>query len=187
MTRRGVIGLVLALGVLASGWLALSLRDRGQVDAFIGPPRPDYTMDDYRLVVLDAGGAESFSVSGPLLARDPFTAEITLERPLFEIPSEQGLWTARSQLGWVSAGADELRLDRDVELDGPPEEGRGPARVRTRTLTIHPEPRTAHSHAHVRVDRGTSILEGTGLDAELDTRRLQLHSDVRIRHEPQRR
>lgn len=184
MSRRSLLGTALLLAVLASGWLALQLRpDRG-TEAFVGPPRPDYTMDRYELVVLDAMGQESFTVSGPQLSRDPETAEIHLERPFFSIPSEEGAWTATSLAGWVNAAADELRLTRSVELDGPPQPAIAPVRVRTEALHLRPDERTAHSPVAVSIDRGNSILTGRGLDADLDTRRLQLHAEVRIRHEP---
>lgn len=184
MNRRGLIGTALLVAVLASGWLALHLRPDRTAQAFVGPPRADYTMDHYQLVVLDASGNESFTVSGPQLSRDPLSAEIFLERPLFTIPSEDGTWTATSLSGWVNAAADELRLTRSVELDGPPAPAASPMRVRTEALHVRPEERTAHSPLAVSIDRGTSILTGRGLDADLDTRRLQLHAEVRIRHEP---
>lgn len=184
MSRRGLIGTALLLAVLASGWLALQLRPDRSTDAFVGPPRADYTMDDYQLVVLDAMGNESFTVSGPQLSRDPLSAEIFLERPRFTFPSEEGTWTATSLSGWVNARADELRLTRAVELDGPQRPAASPVRVRTEALHVRPDERTAHSPVAVSIDRGNSILTGRGLDADLDTRRLQLHAEVRIRHEP---
>lgn len=184
MNRRGLIGAALLVAVLASGWLALQLRPDRSAEAFVGPPRADYTMDRYELVVLDAMGHESFTVTGPQLSRDPDSAEIHLERPLFTIPSEDGIWTATSLSGWVSAAADELRLTRSVELDGPPQAATAPVQVRTEALYVRPDQRTAHSPAAVSIDRGNSILTGRGLDADLDTRRLQLHAEVRIRHEP---
>jgi len=184
MNRRGLISAALLVAVLASGWLALELRPDRDAPAFVGPPRADYTMDHYQLVVLDATGSESFTVSGPQLSRDPESAEIYLERPLFTIPSEDGTWTATSLSGWVSAASDELRLTRSVELDGPPDPAAAPLSVRTEALHVRPEERTAHSPLAVSIDRGNSILTGRGLDADLDTRRLQLHADVRIRHEP---
>lgn len=184
MNRRAPIGAALLVAVLASGWLALQLRPDTDTEAFVGPPRADYTMDHYRLVVLDEAGRESFTVSGPQLSRDPGSAEIHLERPRFQIPSEDGTWTATSLSGWVNAAADELRLTRSVELDGPPGPGGYPVRVRTEALHVRPDDATAHSPAAVSIDRGNSILTGRGLDADLDTRRLQLHAEVRIRHEP---
>lgn len=184
MNRRGLIGTALLVAVLASGWLALQLRPDRSTETFVGPPRADYTMDHFELVVLDAMGQESFTVSGPQLSRDPESSEIHLERPLFTIPSEDGIWTATSRSGWVNAAADELRLTRSVELDGPPQPGMAPVRVRTEALHMRPDERTAHSPVAVSIDRGNSILTGRGLDADLDTRRLQLHAEVRIRHEP---
>lgn len=184
MSRRVLTGAALLVAVLASGWLALQLRPERDAQAFVGPPRADYTMDNYQLVVLDDSGGESFTVSGPQLSRDPESAEIYLERPRFLIPSEDGTWTATSLSGWVSAAADELQLTRSVELDGPPGTAATPVRVRTEALHVRPDQRTAHSPVAVSIDRGNSILTGRGLDADLDTRRLQLHAEVRIRHDP---
>lgn len=187
MSPRAVIGAVLVVAVVASGWLALQLRPERSEPAFVGPPRPDYTMENYQLVVLDAQGAESFTVSGPQMARDPLNAEITLQQPLFTIPTVDGTWTATSVLGWVSAAADEVRLTRSVELDGPPNPEQAPLRVRTESLTFRPEENTAHSREQVNIERANSIHSGIGMHADLDTRRLQLHANVRTRHVPANR
>lgn len=187
MNRRALIGAVLVVAVVASGWLAIQLRPERSEPVFVGPPRADYTMEDYQLVVLDADGAESFTVSGPQMARDPISAEMTLQQPLFTIPTEDGTWTATSLIGWVSATADEVRLTRSVALDGPPDPEGAPLRVRTESLSFRPDDNTAHSGEQVNIERANSIHSGTGMDADLDSRRLQLHANVRTRHVPANR
>jgi lipopolysaccharide export system protein LptC len=135
------------------------------------------------VVFLDEQGNESFSAHGPLLARDPVSGEITLDRPEFRVPTAKGEWLANAQDGWIDARGDVMRLTRDVEVVGTPTSGEAPTRLSTQLLTVYPDQQRATSEAPVTVTHGGSILRGRGLDADLAARRIQL-ADVRGRHVP---
>ena len=182
MSRRWPLLAMLMLTALLASWGAWLLRIQPPVEDTTGPPRSDYTLDDYHLVVLNKEGAESFSSDGPYLARDPYSETLSLNQPRFNFPSRdgKGSWTAGSDSGWVSAKGDEVRLARSVVLDGPVVPKTDQTHLRTEQLTVHPQPQTAHSDLLVTVTRGASILRGTGMNANLKTNRLELLSKVSL-------
>ena len=179
--------LVLLPLVAATGWVAWQLRPDPPPPDFIGPPRSDYQLSRYALVSLDEEGREAFSLTGPVLARDPLTGTLALEQPRFEFPVEggDGRWVAEAEDGWVSERAEEVRLSREVDMRGPPREDGGAMRLRTERLTVRPRASTASSDAEVVLtDRGL-VHRASSLEADLQARRVQL-TNVRARHVPSR-
>lgn len=182
MTRRWSLLAALMLTALLASWAAWLLRIQPPLPEDAGPPRSDYTLDDYRLVVLNKEGTESFASVGPYLARDPYNETLSLNQPRFSFPSHDGKgnWTAGSDIGWVSPRGEEVRLIRTVKLDGPVIPKTDQTHLRTEEMTVHPQPQTAHSDLLVTVTRGASILRGTGMNADLKTNRLELLSKVSL-------
>jgi lipopolysaccharide export system protein LptC len=178
---------VLLLLAAASGWLLWQLREPPAPPALVGPPRSDYTLEEFELVALDADGRESFLARGPRLARHPFLGTLDIEQPRFVIPDRGGApWTSRADRAWVSRDGTELRLLGAVELRGPAADPAAP-RLVTERLNVYPREDRVDTEAAVTVTEPGSILRARGLRAELDARRVELLSEVRIRHEAPRR
>jgi lipopolysaccharide export system protein LptC len=182
--------LLLALLAAASGWLLWQLREQAPPAELLGPPRSDYSLETFELVALDAEGREAFHATGPRLARHPQLGTIEIEEPRLAFPDRHGeVWTSRSRRAWLSRDGSELRLHEQVELLGPPgEPGEDePLRLQSERLDVFPRENRVATEAAVTVTEPGSILRGRGLRADLDTRRVELLSEVRIRHEPPRR
>jgi lipopolysaccharide export system protein LptC len=60
-------------------------------------------------------------------------------------------------------------------------------RMQTAELEILPKRDLASSPAVVTITRGDSILQGTGLKADLHSHRVELLADVKGRYAPRRR
>src|SRR5690606_28098388 len=87
---------LLALAALTSGWLVYRLRQADTAPVLMGPPRSDYTLQDFSLVALDAQGHEAFSVRGPRLARHPHLGTLDISEPRLRFPDAHGgIWTTR--------------------------------------------------------------------------------------------
>ena len=100
---------------------------------------------------------------------------------------------------WASAAGDELRLNGDVALDGPPEAGQGPLAFRSDSLIVYPkEPRPSYAdqvlsllHRHdvrpVEVQEVREIQTALGLVAAeagvciIPSSARQMRSDVHYR------
>lgn len=184
MSWRGWLTLVLLLAAGLTGWSVWRGRDGQQSGAQAGG-RADYVLEDFELIALDEQGRESFTVRAPRLARDPATKTLDIATPLFVIPpgpgARTGAWEVRSRSGWVSADGDELRLRGQVQARSVDAHGR-PVTMATEQLNVFPETKRATSPVAVTMTQPGLILNGQGLDAQLDTRRVHL-TDVKARYE----
>jgi LPS export ABC transporter protein LptC len=189
MNRRALLIAVLVVTGAVASWGAWRLRPQPPPSEETGPPRSDYTLDVYHLVVMDKQGKVSFRSNGPYMARDPNNETLNLNHPDFSFPDKggKGDWTAHSEAGWVSAKGDVVKLSRAVALDGPIIAGQEQTHMRTEQMTVHPQLQTAHTDLLVTITRGASILLGTGMNANLKTSYLELLSTVSLHDVPNKK
>lgn len=187
MSWRGVVILVLLAGAALSGWSLWSKRTATPELEAATDGRPDYVLNDFELVALDARGKESFTLKAPHLARDPGTREMQIGTPLFLIPprgdvASNDAWNVRSDTGWISAEGDELRLRGAVKAAS---EGRvdAPITITTEQLNVFPETDLVTSDVAVAINQPGSILRGIGLEVDLASKQYTLQSQVSSRYE----
>lgn len=188
MSWRGWLTLILLSAAALSGWALWSQRDKPVVGKT--KARPDYVLNDFEAVVLDKEGKESFTLRAPLLTRDPTIKTMDITTPLFLIPAKPGAsggpWQVRSQRGWVSAEADEVRLRGQVKADSTNAEGK-PINIATEELNVFPDANKATSAVAVKMVQPGTILSGLGLDADLESKNVILQSNVKARYEAKAR
>lgn len=186
MNRRALLIVGLVCTALIGGWAAWLLRPPEPASDFVGPPRSDYTLDDFTLVALSDLGTEAFSTVGPYLARDPNTETLSMDKPVFRFPSKDGKsdWTAHAEDGWVARKGVEVRLSRGVTLLGPATASAGPIHIATDHISVLPKPQTGHTDAAVTITRDGSILTGVGMNVDLKAHTLELLSNVRMHDAP---
>ena len=183
--NRATLNLVLLGLAIVLGSIALWQLRRAPAPTAAAPERSDYILRDFELVTLDDQGVESFTVRGPYLQRDVGGRSLSLVQPRFSFPNEDGgRWNARSQAAWVSPGAEEVHLLRAVRMVGPAQGDQPPAQLDTTRLVVLPKADQARSDHRVTVTQGASILEGTGLRADLATKRFELLDQVKGRYVP---
>ncbi len=184
MTRARLNALLLVMLAVGTA-LWWHFRER-VVDAPEPPQRSDYVLRDFELTTLDEDGKESFTVRGPYLQRDVGGKSLSLVRPRFTFPAAGGgRWNARSDTAWVSPDADEVHLIDKVRMQGPPSAKRSGSRFDTERLVVRPDDETASTDHAVTVTQDDSILRGTGLRANMATKRFQLNQ-VNSRYAPRR-
>jgi lipopolysaccharide export system protein LptC len=183
--NRAALNLVLLVTATLLVSLALwQLRTREEP-----PPAPsdrsDYVLRDFELVTLGDDGREAFTVRGPYLQRDVGGKSLSLVKPRFSFPHESGgRWNASSDAAWVSPGADEVHLLRNVTMLGPPTAAGLRNRLETARLVVLPDTEQARTASRVTVTQGDSILAGTGLRADLQAKRFELLKKVTGRYVP---
>ena len=184
MTRARRLGTA-ALAVLAAltGFAVYQLQRGDVVPTLTGPPRSDYTLEQFELVTLDESGREAFAAEGPRLSRHPFLGTLSIEQPRMRFPDDKGqVWTSRADAATVSADADLVQLRGNVQVRGPELAGEQPPMLAGEALDLHPDQNRLASEAEVTLTGPGSILRGRALEAHLDTRRFDL-SDVTGRYE----
>lgn len=186
MTWRTALVLALLVGALVSGWLAWRTPDGGE-PATVIELRSDYILRDFEVVTLDGNGRESFSLHAPELVQTPGARTLELTTPLFLMPDEDGNpWEVRSKTGWVDEKSTVVQLRGDVVADSPKGASR-PTVLRTEQLDIHPDDNRATSRAVVTITTPGTTMRGTGMEADLAGKRIQLLSKVSLNNDPKRR
>lgn len=176
---------VLLVAAIASGWMVWRQR-AGDAAPAKAQFRPDYVLNQLELIALDEQGRESFTLRAPRLTRDPAAKSMDIQTPVFVIPPRAGQagtpWEVRSATAWVAPKGEELRLRGEVKANSKDKQGR-PVSIATEELNVFPNTKRATSVAKVTMTQPGFILNGRGLDAQLDAKRIVLQSDVKARYE----
>lgn len=180
LDRRFIL-LVVALALLAMVSQVLLWLTRPPVlePTFTGPPRSGYTLDNFSLNALDEAGKLSFTISGPRLTRHGDDGSIFVSTPDYVMVDKDGQpWTGESDSAWVNKDGSIMRLEGNVEMRRAESGATGNTYLRTSDLTALPKAKTFRTEAPAQIVQPGSILRGTGLRGDLNTKVLELLSDV---------
>ena len=177
--RYWVIVFVLGLLVIGTEALLWLVRDRTNAQTFAGPPRSDYTLEQFTLDALDSAGKRTFRVSGPRLSRRGDDGSIFVETPDYLLVDGGGHpWNGKSDSAWVDKEGEVMKLLGHVEMHRAAEGQEEPIDVVTRDLTTYPKKKTMETAAAATITQPGSILRGTGMRGDLNDKTLELLSDV---------
>ncbi len=183
---RLILGGILLLAALISGWALLRGRDQGP-QALAEDGRLDYVLHDFQIVALDDQGRESTTLRAPTLERTRADQTLHITTPVFEMPDSDGNhWTLRSDTGWVSAKGELMKLTGNVNGDSPTVGNTPPTTFRTTHLDVFPKEDKARTDARVTMTRPG--MEQTGVGFELDSANNTYHflSQSKGRYTPRR-
>jgi len=177
--RYWLIVAVLAFFAAGTELLLWLTRDRTNAQTFAGPPRSDYTLEQFTLDALDSAGKRTFRVSGPRLSRRGDDGSIFVESPDYLLVDGGGHpWNGKSDSAWVDKEGEVMKLLGRVEMHRAAEAQEEPIDVVTSDLTTYPKKKTMETAAAATITQPGSILRGTGMRGDLNDKTLELLSDV---------
>lgn len=183
MSWRAILGVVLLVAAVLSGWSAWKNREIPPASR-VTADRSDYVMRDFEMIALSSDGTEALAVRAPEMARNPHDQTFTITTPLFLLPEEDGrYWELRARTGWLAAKGEELRLRGEVH-GTPPKGGKQQAEFRTQALNVFPDRDLAQSDDVVTVTQPGSRLTGRGFESNLKTKEYVFKSQVKSIYEP---
>lgn len=172
---------VLLLAVLAglSQWLLWLFTPEPEPPPFVGPLRPEYSLDVFQLRVFNEAGDLSLEVESPRMDRHGGDGHFLVQRPEMLIMRDgRPQWRARSLESRIQANGDLLELRGGVRFHSLPDDPH-PLDIRTDHLFAYPESQQVRTDAPVTLVQGRSILQGSGLRADFAQSNIQLH-DFRL-------
>lgn len=190
LINRRFVFVVLGLAALAafSQILVWLTRPRPLEPTFSGPPRSGYTLDNFSMNALDETGKLSFSISGPRLTRGGADGAIFVSTPDYVIvDKDENPWVGTSDSAWVNKEGSTMKLEGHVVMNRTEDADTEPATITTADLIAHPRDKTIETAAAAQITQPGSILRGTGLRGDLNSKVLELLSDVHNTFEPTRR
>lgn len=185
MAERRTWGVAIVVAALAAAtqWLLWLFEPEPEAPPFIGPLRPEYSLDEFELKVFREDGLMSLHVTAPRMDRHSGDGHFTVRRPEMLILREgEPKWQARAENSHIAASGKRLDLEGGVRFWSLPGDPR-PIDIRTEFLTAWPEEQRAETSAPVTLVQGASILQASGLRADFNASRLQLH-DFRLNTPP---
>ncbi len=186
--RYWFINGVLALAAALSQWLVWLTRERPDAQTYAGPPRSDYTLQDFTLTALDRHGQAALEISGPQLARRGDDGSIYVTTPDYVVIDGGGhSWRGRSEAAWVDRDGDLMQLQGAVHMQRESGGDDPPIDIATHDLTVRLREKTLETAARATITQPGSILSGVGLRGDLEAKTLELLSDVHSTLQPQRR
>jgi len=184
MNTRTLLGGLLLLAALLSGWALLRDRDGGPA-ATADDGSVDYVLHDFTITALDEQGRESTTLSAPRLERSRADQTLEIATPEFQMPDEQGNhWTLRAQTGWLSAKGDHMKLRGDVSGDSPTTGGTPPTTFRTDHLDVFPRENKARTDARVTMTRPGMEQSGVGFEVDSKNNTYHFLSQAKGRYTP---
>lgn len=182
--QRLIVGGGLCLLAAISWWSDDMLElpdDRGYLMA----GQPDYFMRELEVLVQDPQGGIRHKLSASELAHFPNTQNTRFTQPKVEIYREQNAtWVIEAALGVLNNPDQQLQLDNGVKLYQGNVASTAAVQLETETMGIELVKQQASSDGQVRLwQQGLGQMQGEGMLLDLQSNRLHLQSNVRVRYE----
>ena len=138
MERKLILTIAaLAALALATQILVWVFAARNASQAFIGPPRSDYTLNDFTVDALDTTGHHAFSIRGPRLVRRAEDGSIYVTAPNYEIiDNSHNEWKGKSDSAWVNKDGSIMKFEGQVQMRREPTPTVTPVELLTSDLTV---------------------------------------------------
>jgi len=180
MSRRQLFLAVLALIAISSTWMLMHLSGTGGAGKPDGKLTPDYYMEDFTTLSMDADGHPKNRLYAVYMAhyQDDDTSELLRPRLEFYRPVRSPL-LVQADKGWVTENAQVILLNGNVALTEHDPDGDPLLEVRTEQVRILPEQGYAETDAYATIRTTRATVTGTGMRVDLAAGRLQVLKNVR--------
>jgi len=171
---------------LSSFWVVEVMRRSGG-DFTEQPARtePDFYVEKFNYVKMSRAGQAQYHLSGSRLTHDPVDDSYDIVDPVLRSVRAAGEpTTVTARRAWVNSDSSEIRLFDDVHIDRPATPDRERLQLHTEYLVVLPDDDVMKSDKPVRITKGKSVLNGTGMFANNATGEFRLHSKVHGTYQP---
>ena len=183
LARLAIVALVIT-AVVALWWLDTLRRPGAKRPADAAAPHePDYYFASFRLRAHERPGGPGYVLDGRELLHyaDDGTAEVVAPRLRYR-PAAGAPWRAAGDTGLLGPDGDRLDIDGNVRLVREAPAG-APLVIDTPRLTVFTAAGRAETDRPVRAVGDGWRAAGTGMTARFGPGLIELHADVRVRHE----
>lgn len=162
-------------------WLLLQKSDAPTAGAGseTGARVPDYQVDQFRVVTMEASGLPSYRLQADSLLHFPSEKWSDLTVPRMQFYQQNTVnWRVSANKGRVYDEGEDILLSGNVILSRPAGSDSGAMQVYTETLLVHTDSQTAETRLLARVEAETHQLKGIGMQADMKKGNIKFMSDV---------
>lgn len=179
---------LLLLGILAAGtwYLALLSSRNGATPHGRTPPgEPDYFLDDAVFTRVGVDGEPVYRISAQRMLHFPQDGASTWRLPvLISVDPRKPRVTVRADQGRSNADGTRTVLTGNVVMVRAATRGKPEMTIHTQEASIDTTTGVARSRRAVRIERGLSVLTGTGMEFDNTARTLKVDADVVLTMQP---
>ncbi len=186
ISRQRLLPILLALLAATAWWLG-KMREEPPRTQDESPGQPDHTIQGLRATTLDENGRPHRRLIAREARHYPDKAGSELDEPRLTLFPETGApWLLKSERGWVSEKAEEVRLHGKVYLDREASQDNPPLQVETREVFVWPNAEYGRTDQHLRAVSGADWLNSPrGGEAWFgETLRARLFGRVSLEYSP---
>jgi len=183
-SRNLLIGSVLLLLILGSGWLSRTIEKEIEYPPAV-QHTPDYYLNRFTADTMDENGKPDKRLSADKMVHFPDDDTTELSKPRMTIyDADRPPWKIRSETGWVSGDKELVLLQGKVNIDRSAAPGIRPMHIITSDLRVQPKNNYAETDADARANSRDDWIESTGMQIWFaEPIRVKLLAKVRGRYE----
>lgn len=173
------------LAALVTYWSLAGQSQRAGLATALPEGAFDYTLRRFTLTQAGERGHTRYRLQGRRMVHYPGGAESRVRAPrlrLFDDGSES--WLITAERGRIDERRRVVDLAGDVEMHRRRRGSQSALTIRTAAATVHPDDERMTSSRRVTLQRPGATIRGTGLEASLNGRRVELRSKVTGTYEP---
>jgi len=178
-SRTALLAVLITLTLVS--WLLLQKSDAPAPDSGSETLNrvPDYQVDQFRLISMDAAGAPSYRLQAESLLHFPSEKWSDLTDPRMQFYQQKAVnWRVSANKGRVYDERENVLLSGNVILTRPADSKDSAMKVLTESLLVHTESQIAETKILARVEAETYQLKGTGMLADMKKGNIKFLSDV---------
>jgi len=140
---------------------------------------PDYQVDQFQVVTMDASGQPLYRMQADSLLHFPSEKWSDLVAPGMQFYQQDAVnWQVGANKGRVYDQSENIQLSGNVILTRPASSEDGAMKVYTESLLVHTKNQTAETKILARVETETHQLKGIGMKADMQKGNIKFMSDV---------
>lgn len=177
-----VLVLIISLAI-ASGWVFESIDLPPILTKEKLRHSPDYFLKNFTATTMDITGKPAYQVKAQYLEHYPDDDSMKLQQPLFSFYSNNiKTWTAQANEAAITGGNEKIYLTGQVILKQLSTANSAAMVLTAEQLTIEPEKNIAYTKTNVKLKKGTSTIQATGMRADMSKNRMEFLSETRSYH-----
>lgn len=174
--------LLIILLAVVSGWIFESIENAPILTQEKVRHDPDYFLKNFTATTMDDTGKPAYQVKANHLEHYPDDDSMYLIKPFFSFyENNQKIWTAQANEAHVLKNSEIIHLKGEVVLNNILNSSKNnePMLLTAEQLTIEPEKNIAHTESEIKLNKGTSYIQATGMRADMSKNKIEFLSNTR--------
>ena len=173
--------LLIILLAIVSSWIFESIEKSPILKKEKIRHDPDYFLKNFTSTSMNHTGKPAYQIKAEYLEHYPDDDSMKLQKPLFSFYENNiKTWTAQANEAVILQKSQQIHLTGNVILNQILISGKNSAiKLTAEQLTIEPKLNLAHTKSKIKLYKGSSYIQATGMRADMNKNRIEFLSRTR--------